>query len=62
MSLIGDPAGNVCKVHIYTDGSFKEAEGDAAQEAGWAFVVILEHACTEYSFHGFAAGTLAVGR
>ena len=53
MSLMGDPAGNVCKVHIYTDGSFKEAEGDAAQEAGWAFVVILEHACTEYSFHGF---------
>ena len=61
MSLIGDPAGNVCKVHIYTDGSFKEAAGDAAQEAGWAFVVILEHACTEYSFHGFTAGTLAVG-
>ena len=61
MSLIGDPVGNVCKVHIYTDGSFKEAEGDAAQEAGWAFVVILEHAGTEYSFHGFAAGTLAVG-
>ena len=61
VSLIGDPAGNVCKVHIYTDGSFKEAEDAAAQEAGWAFVVILEHSCAEYSFHGFAAGALAVG-
>ena len=61
MSLIGDPAGNVCKVHIYTDGSFKEAEDAAAQQAGWAFVVILEHSCTEYSFHGFAAGELVVG-
>ena len=61
MSLIGDPAGNVCKVHIYTDGSFKEAEDAAAQEGGSAFVVILEHSCTEYSFHGFAAGELVVG-
>ena len=61
MSAIGEPVGNACKVHIYTDGSFKEAEGDAAQEAGWAFVVILEHVGTEYSFYGFAAGTLAIG-
>ena len=61
MSVIGEPVGNVCKVHIYTDGSFKEAEGDDAQEAGWAFVVILEHDGTEYSFYGFAAGTLAFG-
>ena len=61
MWVIGEPVGNVCKVHMYTDGSFKEAEGDAAQEAGWAFVVILEHAGTEYSFYGFAAGMLAFG-
>ena len=61
MSVIGHPAGNVCKVHIYTDGSFNNAEGDAAEEAAWAFVVILEHSCAEYSFHGFAAGALAVG-
>ena len=61
MSVIGEPAGNVCKVHIYTDGSFKDAEGDDAQEAGWAFVVILEHDGTDYSFYGFAAGTLAFG-
>ena len=61
MSVIGEPVGNFCKVHMFTDGSFKESEGDAAQEAGWAFVVILEHAGTEYSFYGFAAGTLAFG-
>ena len=61
MSMTGHPAGNVCKVHIYMDGSFKNAEGDAAEEAAWAFVVIPEHSCAEYSFHGFAAGALAVG-
>ena len=33
MSVIGHLAGHVCKVHIYTDGSFKDAEGDAAEEA-----------------------------
>ena len=37
------PTGPVCKVHIYTDGSFKESEGEAADEAAWAFPVILEH-------------------
>ena len=45
MSVIGSPAGPVCRVLIY-DGSFKEGE--------------LEHAGTEYNFHGFAAGSLAV--
>ena len=52
MSVIGSPTGPVCKVHMYTDGSFKEAEGEAAVEAAWAFVVILEHTGAEYSFQG----------
>ena len=61
MSVISSPTGSVCKVHIYTDGSFKETEGEAADEVAWAFDVILEHTGAEYSFHGFAAGSLAVG-
>ena len=51
MSVIGSPTGLVCRA----------AEGEAAVEAAWAFVVILEHTGAEYSFHGFAAGSLAVG-
>ena len=51
----------VCKVHVYTDGSFKETEGEAVDEAALAFVVILEHTGAEYSFRGFAVGSLVVG-
>ena len=47
--------------HLYTDGSFKEADGETEIEAAWAFVVILEHTSAEYCFYGFAAGSLAVG-
>ena len=61
MSVIGSPTGNVCKVHVYTDGSFKETEGEAVDEAAWAFVVILEHTGADYSIHGFAAGSPVVG-
>ena len=42
MSVIGSPSGPVCKVHINTDGSFKEADGETETEAAWAFVVFLE--------------------
>ena len=52
MSVIGSTTGPVCRVHIYTEGSFKEAEGEASAEAAWAFVVILERTGAEYSFHG----------
>ena len=34
MSVIGSPTGPVCRVHIYTDGSFKEAEGEAVCRGG----------------------------
>ena len=61
MSVNGSPTGPVCRVHIYTDGSFKEADSEASAEAAWALVVILEHTGTEYSFHWFAAGSVAVG-
>ena len=61
MSVLGSPSGPVCKVHIYTDGSFKEADGETEFQAAWAFVVILEHFGAEYNFDGFAAGSLAVG-
>ena len=36
MSVIGSPSGPVSRVHIYTDGSFNEADGETEIEAVWA--------------------------